>query len=116
MAKRPKKRKAVSSEVAANNTGTSADVPWLPSSLSREWVLGLILLLAVILAYQPVWYAGFIWDDDMNITANPVIIGPLGLKEIWTTGAAQHFPFQARRPSGPGRGRQWRHPQCGAGQ
>jgi len=40
-----------------------------------------------------VWYAGFIWDDDNHLTANPCIIGPFGLKEIWTTSAAQQFPF-----------------------
>jgi len=64
-----------------------------PFWLSCEWLWGLILILAVILVYSPVWWAGFIWDDDFDITANPVIIGPLGLKEIWTTSAAQHFPL-----------------------
>ena len=34
------------------------------------------------------WYAGFIWDDDDHVTNNPTIIGPLGLKENWTTSAA----------------------------
>jgi len=60
---------------------------------NRNWLLGLILLLAVILAYQPVWHAGFIWDDDDHVTANPCIIGPLGLKEIWTTSAAKYYPL-----------------------
>ena len=64
-----------------------------PAWLSHDWLLGLILVLAVILVYQPVWYAGFIWDDDRAITANPVIIGPLGLKEIWTTSAGQFSPL-----------------------
>ena len=49
--------------------------------------------LSVILAYPPVWHAGFIWDDDDHLTANPCIIGPLGLKEIWTTSAADICPF-----------------------
>ena len=55
--------------------------------------LGLILVLAVILIYQPVWYAGYIWDDDAYVTANPCIVGPLGLKEIWTTSAADICPL-----------------------
>jgi tetratricopeptide (TPR) repeat protein len=52
-----------------------------------------VLFAAVVAAYQPVWFAGFIWDDDQYITANPVIVGPLGLKEIWTTSAADICPL-----------------------
>jgi protein O-mannosyl-transferase len=51
------------------------------------------LFLLVILACIPVWHAGFIWDDDTILTANPCIIGPLGLKEIWTTSAADICPL-----------------------
>jgi len=58
-----------------------------------DWLLALILILTVILTYQPVWQAGFIWDDDDHVTANPCIIGPFGLKEIWTTSAAQFYPL-----------------------
>ena len=63
--------------------------PWR----SRDWFWGSILLLAVFLVYLPVWWAGFIWDDDFVVTANPVIVGPLGLKEIWTTRAADICPL-----------------------
>jgi tetratricopeptide (TPR) repeat protein len=59
----------------------------------RDWFLGLTLVLAVFLAYQPVWYAGFVWDDAAHVTANPCIVGPLGLKEIWTTSAASICPL-----------------------
>jgi len=52
------------------------------------WLWGAILVGAVILVYQPVGSAGFIWDDQLVVTANPVIVGPLGLKEIWTTTTA----------------------------
>jgi tetratricopeptide (TPR) repeat protein len=55
--------------------------------------LSLVLFFAVVLVYQPVWYGGFTWDDDDLITANPSIIGPLGLKEIWTTHAADICPL-----------------------
>jgi len=58
-----------------------------------DWVLGLVLILAVILVYQPVWYAGYIWDDDRHLTASPYIIGPLGLKEIWTPSAGLFYPL-----------------------
>jgi protein O-mannosyl-transferase len=64
-----------------------------PPVPGRDWLWGVILALAVILVYQPVWYAGFIWDDDAHVTANPCIVGPLGLKEIWTTSAAMICPL-----------------------
>ncbi len=93
MAKEFKRKKAtengVSRKVAAINPGA----PRMRSWSDRDWLWGLILVLAVILVYQPVWYAGFIWDDDVHVTANPCIVGPLGLKEIWTTSAADICPL-----------------------
>jgi tetratricopeptide (TPR) repeat protein len=65
----------------------------LPSWLSRDTVLGLVLFFAVVLAYSPVWWAGYFWDDAPDLTANACIVGPLGLKEIWTTSAAQFYPL-----------------------
>ncbi len=59
----------------------------------RDWYLGLGLVLAVLLVYAPIWRAGYIWDDDAVVTANPVIVGPLGLKEIWTSSAADICPL-----------------------
>src|ERR1700722_340476 len=58
-----------------------------------DWRWELILMAFVILTYTPVWQAGFIWDDDAVLTANPCIVGPLGLKEIWTTSAADICPL-----------------------
>jgi len=93
MAQRSKKKKAQSGEIPAKVTDTATIAPRTPPWFSRDWIWGLILVLAVILVYQPVWYAGFIWDDGVYVTANPCIIGPLGLKEIWTTSAAQICPL-----------------------
>ena len=50
-------------------------------------------MLLVFLVYQPVWQASYLWDDDKLITANRCIVGPLGLKEIWTTRAADICPL-----------------------
>jgi len=61
--------------------------------LGRDWLWGLILVLAVFAVYTPVWWAGYVWDDDVHLTANPCIVGPLGLKEIWTTHAASICPL-----------------------
>src|SRR5205807_2487937 len=53
-----------------------------------------ILVVAIFLAYQKTWQAGFIWDDDKMLTENPCIVGPLGFKEIWTTtSGARIFPL-----------------------
>lgn len=64
-----------------------------PAGARSDWVLGLLLVFAIILVYQPVWAARYVWDDDLVLTANPVIIGPLGLREIWTTNAADICPL-----------------------
>src|SRR2546430_2295737 len=60
-----------------------------------EWVLGLLLLIGVILAYQPAWQAGFIWDDDGYVTNNPLLTAPDGLRRIWfsTDSPSQYFPL-----------------------
>ncbi|MCE0499613.1 MAG: tetratricopeptide repeat protein [Methylacidiphilales bacterium] len=93
MATRFKHKKAVGRGGSTQRVRNVAPSPTLSSWFNRDWFFGLILILAVIAAYQPVWYAGFNWDDDYNITGNAVIIGPLGLKEIWTTSAGQFFPL-----------------------
>ena len=82
-----------SSEVSTKATTTSVGVQVPPSWFRRDWLWGLILILFVILAYTPVWYARFVWDDYGYLTANPCIVGPLGLKEIWTTSAADICPL-----------------------
>ncbi len=63
------------------------------SSLTNGWLFGVILVAIVAVTYTPVWWAGFVWDDSINITTNPCIVGPQGLWEIWTTTAAQFYPL-----------------------
>jgi tetratricopeptide (TPR) repeat protein len=48
-----------------------------------------------LLAYWPVWHAGFIWDDDAYVTANPLLTAPDGLRRIWFTldSPSQYFPL-----------------------
>ena len=60
---------------------------------SPSWLPALLLVLAVVLVYLPVRSAGFIWDDNIYITGNPAIVGPAGLKEIWTSSAADVSPL-----------------------
>jgi tetratricopeptide (TPR) repeat protein len=93
MGKRSSKKKVTSSGGFKNVATGSVRVQKPPPWFRRDWIWGLILILAVLLTYAPVWQAGFIWDDDAHLTANPCIVGPLGLKEIWTTSAADICPL-----------------------
>ena len=59
------------------------------------WLLGLILMAATILVYQPVWHAGFIWDDDYYVTNNQTLHTLDGLRQIWFVPGAtlQYYPL-----------------------
>ena len=59
----------------------------------RDWFWALLLIAFVFIAYTQVFRAGFIWDDESHLTRNPCVIGPLGLKEIWTTTQAVYYPL-----------------------
>ena len=59
----------------------------------RDWFWALLLIAFVFIAYAQVFRAGFIWDDESHLTRNPCVIGPLGLKEIWTTAQAVYYPL-----------------------
>ncbi len=69
----------------------------LPASgdRTRIWLLGVVLAFGVILAYQPVWDAGFIWDDDAYVTQNKLLTAPDGLRRIWFSrdSPSQYFPL-----------------------
>ena len=63
------------------------------SICQREWLWALLLIALVFVAYARVFNAGFIWDDDSHLTQNPCIVGPLGLKDIWTSTRAVYYPL-----------------------
>lgn len=62
---------------------------------SRVGWLAALLVGVTILAYQPAWDAGFIWDDDDYVTNNPLLTAPDGLMRIWfsTDSPSQYFPL-----------------------
>ncbi len=95
MAKRSREKKAHSSGVSTQTVrkvaATGGVAPPPSSWLHRDWIWGLILVLAVVLAYQPVWYAGYIWDDDGHVT-KPELRSWAGLGRIWfQPGATQQY-------------------------
>ncbi|HTS19176.1 MAG TPA: glycosyltransferase family 39 protein [Verrucomicrobiae bacterium] len=60
----------------------------------RPWFLVPILVLVTFLVYRPSWNAGFIWDDDDHLTANPVMTSAGGLKMIWSSVTyARYYPL-----------------------
>ena len=48
----------------------------------RDWFFCLILAVVTMLAYQPAWHGGFLWDDDANIIS-PELCSLDGLRRIW---------------------------------
>jgi tetratricopeptide (TPR) repeat protein len=55
----------------------------LPSPPLRFKLFAALLVLSVVIAYLPAISAGFIWDDDLLLTANPQMQSAHGLTEIW---------------------------------
>ncbi len=51
----------------------------------KEWLFAAALVVAVFLVYQPAWYGGFVWDDDLHLLNNPVL-KPGGLLQTWAPG------------------------------
>ena len=57
----------------------------------RDWLFAAALVIAVFLAYHPVWEGGFIWDDDGHVTP-PGLRSWYGLYRIWfDLGATQQY-------------------------
>ncbi|MCE0497626.1 MAG: tetratricopeptide repeat protein [Methylacidiphilales bacterium] len=91
MANRPTRKMVAGGEVFTKALGKVAPAPSPPSWLSRDWLWGLILVLAVILTYTPVWWAGFIWDDNAHVTRFD-LRSWAGLGRIWfELGATQQY-------------------------
>ena len=53
-----------------------------------------MFLLITVAAYYPAKDAGFVFDDDMYVTANPFMGTPEGLGKIWTGFAKDNYPHQ----------------------
>jgi len=76
-------------------TPARAATPVVAGSRFPAWLMAILLLLVTVLAYQPAWHAGFIWDDDVYVTNNPLLTAPDGLQRIWFSldSPSQYFPL-----------------------
>src|SRR5438552_1782474 len=85
MAIRSKKKKRLSEVVettGAQSEKISPDNSSVMSWSKRDWFFCLILAVVTMLAYQPAWHGGFLWDDDAHI-ATPDLRSLDGLRRIW---------------------------------
>lgn len=56
------------------------------------WIVAILLLTA--LAYLPAFSAGYVWDDDAWLTANPVVLDHDGLARMWRgEPGLQYYPM-----------------------
>jgi tetratricopeptide (TPR) repeat protein len=70
----------------------------IPRLAGRKVIPGLLLVLAVLLAYWPAWHGGFVWDDGAwTTTLLPLFQNAGGLKLIWfqPTVLQQYYPLSA---------------------
>ena len=56
---------------------------------------GALIVLFICVAYFPAMHGGFVWDDDIHISANPALRSLDGLRDIWLKPGAtfQYYPL-----------------------
>lgn len=60
----------------------------------RSWPWALAIIVLTALAYLPAFTAGFVWDDDDWLTANPVVREADGLARAWRgEPGLQYYPM-----------------------
>ncbi|MGA2451231.1 MAG: tetratricopeptide repeat protein [Polyangiaceae bacterium] len=98
---RPRRRQSVTAEktaardVAKVPLRSGVRTPESPTrkAQNRTWLHALVLVGGTILAYLPVWHAGFIWDDRSFVVDNQLIHRSDGLVGFWfTTQPVDFYP------------------------
>ncbi len=61
----------------------------------RAVVAAFLLGLLAFVTFSPVWQAGYVWDDDQNVTDNPTLRSVDGLRQIWLVprSTQQYYPL-----------------------
>jgi tetratricopeptide (TPR) repeat protein len=62
---------------------------------NQPWLAGALMVALTIAGYLPALNGGFIWDDDIYVTNNPLLTAPDGLQRIWFSleSPSQYFPL-----------------------
>jgi tetratricopeptide (TPR) repeat protein len=63
----------------------------LPPILKSRFFLAACLIVAVLICYAPAMGAGFVWDDDLLVTENPLVQNSDSLPYIWASSAATDY-------------------------
>lgn len=65
-----------------------------PISHPRTFQTAAILALIALIAHAACLWAGWIWDDDSYVTANPVLLSASGFVDVFTPGnTPQYYPL-----------------------
>jgi protein O-mannosyl-transferase len=80
---------------ASSHRRSKEAVGRVPFRWNHKWIPGVLLMLVTVIAYQSVWHAGYIWDDDSYVTRNTTLRDLHGLWRIWLEVAAtpQYYPL-----------------------
>jgi Flp pilus assembly protein TadD len=75
--------------------GACPETQTVSRNLRGHLLLASLLVAAVLLAYVPALRGGYVWDDDLYLTRNPLITAPDGLFRIWFSldTPSQYFPL-----------------------
>jgi protein O-mannosyl-transferase len=68
-----------------NMTGAAANSP------VRKWPGAALIVVATLLVYWPALHGGFIFDDNVFLTENPLIHAPDGLVRFWFSREAMDY-------------------------
>ncbi len=87
---------------AASNTAAPASKaatvnrvrPLREEELAQNFFLGFALFFLAVVVYYQAFHAGFIWDDDQLLTANPQVHDAMGWWTLWVAPqTADYFPL-----------------------
>ncbi|MGP8199350.1 MAG: tetratricopeptide repeat protein [Limisphaerales bacterium] len=70
----------------------NSDLPgYCTSPRWRDWRWGLLLVIVTFAAYQPVWHAGYVWDDPSILLDNTLIPKPDGWRLAWSNLVSEDY-------------------------
>jgi tetratricopeptide (TPR) repeat protein len=90
-----KTRPLPSSSKTDISAGNEPALPLQPATKkSKQIVLGLLIVLLTFAVYWPALHGQYLWDDDVMLTANPLVHQSDGLRKIWfSTEPHDYFPI-----------------------